>query len=349
MPKFIITHKRTGKEEVFNLDKDLITIGRQQTSDLSLNNKAISRKHAEITRIKKDYFLNDLESGNGTLLNGRKLKPHEKNLLHSQDKIQIEDFEIQFILSDDKAPITYDENTDSDIIEIRMIKKVLSALQVDQHPSLEVVGPPCEGRKAYFTDDMPELLIGRDDSCHLVIDSSTVSRRHAVLQKKWGGITLTDLESKNGTFVNNQKIQEKLLNDGDWIMVGAIKVLFKNPLEINLEEISKEYQPEPPPIEKTPSSPEIEVLEEPIISEEAKISASSEEKKELPLEEPDSLPKEEISTKELPTVELEKPISSQQNIFNKFLSRFTLTEKIILGIGILFFLAAFIALMSLLL
>lgn len=211
-------------------------------NDIVLENKAISRKHAEISRLDGSYFIADLESGNGTYLNGVKLKPHEKTLINPDDKIVIEDFEIRFRLDAEEENPFEDEHTESDIIEIKMIKKVLSAIKTDQDPYIEVIGPPCEGKRVYITEEMNQLVIGREAGCELVIDSNMVSRRHAALERKWGNIVLTDLASKNGTFIGKDKVTEKSLEDGDVFLLGDVPIRFKNPHNIDLEAISKEYQ-----------------------------------------------------------------------------------------------------------
>ncbi|MBI2339075.1 MAG: FHA domain-containing protein [Deltaproteobacteria bacterium] len=327
MPKFVVTDKKTGKEEVYNLDKETIALGRTNTSDIELAANTVSRNHAEIVKAGNDFFLVDLESGNGTFLNSRKLKPHEKNLLRSADRIRIEDFEIQFVLLSPSGggKGVPEENTDSDIIEIKMIKKVLKALDTEHHPSLEVTGPPCEGRKVFFTDDIAELVIGRDSTCPLVIDSPSVSRRHAVLHKKWGGVTVTDLGSKNGTFVNNQKVQEKLLKDGDMVMLGTVKALFRNPGEINLDELSREYAKEDSLL--TPKTKPA-----PSISKEAKATLAEKEPEK----------EKESQKKEMP------PSIPLPQDFARFLSRFSTLELTLMGAGALIFLVAFFSLLALL-
>lgn len=368
MPKFVVTNKKTGKEEIFKLDQDSIVIGRLNTNDIELAGKSVSRKHSEIVKVDDDFFLVDLESGNGTFLNGRKLKPNEKTLLRSNDNIQIEDFEIKFILIDETAPPAIEENTDSDIIEVKMIKKVLSALNVEDHPSLEVISVPCEGRKAHFIEDMQELVMGRDSSCQLVIDSPTMSRRHAALYKKWGGVTITDLGSKNGVLVNNQKVQEKLLKDGDVIMLGTIKVLFRNPQEINIEALSREYEQDDTLSseegEKPAAQKEEGAKKEEAVSEQAKISVApesekektkelkkpSERKKEIEKKPPSEKGKEEKKpAKEAASQKPAPPKEAPKPALLKFLKRFSTTELIMMGVGGVIFLVALIALISILL
>lgn len=240
MPRLILKNIKTEEEQSYNLPQELITIGRINTCDIELPFRSVSRKHAEITAEGDDYFLTDLQSGNGTLLNGNKIKAKEKNLLRQGDIITIEDFEIHFHRLDESLHQPVGEDTDSDIIEIKMIKKVLKALDSDHLPSLEVLNSSSEGTKLVIEDDQEELYVGREKDCALILDDPTVSRQHAKLKRKWGGIVLLDLGSKNGCHVNKEKVSEKILHDGDHVMFGTVKCLFRNPNDINIDAISKE-------------------------------------------------------------------------------------------------------------
>ncbi|MCP4605144.1 MAG: GGDEF domain-containing protein [Proteobacteria bacterium] len=62
--------------------------------------------------------------------------------------------------------------------------------------------------------------IGRDPSNHIVIDSDSVSRRHARLTIETGRRILTDLQSTNGTYVNNEPILSHFLENGDQVKIG---------------------------------------------------------------------------------------------------------------------------------
>ena len=52
-----------------------------------------------------------------------------------------------------------------------------------------------------------QTSIGYAKDNDIVLDASTVSRYHAVIRRRIGGYTLTDLESTNGTFVNGLRIK----------------------------------------------------------------------------------------------------------------------------------------------
>ncbi|HCU25172.1 MAG TPA: hypothetical protein DF383_09145 [Deltaproteobacteria bacterium] len=240
MPKLIIQNLKSQEEQEYNLPQDSIVFGRTNTADIELPLKSISRRHAEIVREDQDYFLSDLESGNGTYLNKQKIRPLEKNLLRSGDLIRIEDYEIRFLLTEDSAETGAEEDTDSDILEVKLIKKMLKTLDADEIPSLEVLNGVAAGKKLSIPETLPEVIIGRDSGNQLAIDENVISRQHAKLERKWGGLVLVDLGSKNGSFVNNERIEEKLLRDGDKIMLGTVKILYRNPKDVNLEAISQE-------------------------------------------------------------------------------------------------------------
>ena len=62
--------------------------------------------------------------------------------------------------------------------------------------------------------------IGRDPSNHIVVDNDSVSRRHAKLTVEAAQRLLTDLQSTNGSYVNNKPIVTHFLQNGDQIKIG---------------------------------------------------------------------------------------------------------------------------------
>ncbi|MEO6419891.1 MAG: FHA domain-containing protein [Polyangiaceae bacterium] len=67
-----------------------------------------------------------------------------------------------------------------------------------------------------------EFAVGRNASCQLSLDDPLVSRRHALLVVDRHGVTLEDLESRNGVLVNRSRITERVhLEAGDRILIGA--------------------------------------------------------------------------------------------------------------------------------
>lgn len=80
--------------------------------------------------------------------------------------------------------------------------------------------------------------IGRSEECGVAVNSEGVSRRHARVQRIFGLYFVTDLESTNGTYVNERRVEMLQLNDGDQIRIGeAVLKFVLNHLEVeyNLE------------------------------------------------------------------------------------------------------------------
>src|SRR5688500_12938686 len=68
------------------------------------------------------------------------------------------------------------------------------------------------GRRFELAGD--ELIIGRGSDADIQIDRDSVSRRHARLYRQDGGWSVCDLQSTNGSYVNDMPIQEHGLRDG---------------------------------------------------------------------------------------------------------------------------------------
>src|SRR5215467_12389286 len=67
-----------------------------------------------------------------------------------------------------------------------------------------------------------QFAVGRNASCQLSLDDPLVSRRHALLNVSPEGVTIEDLQSRNGVIVNGHRISGVLpLNAGDRILIGA--------------------------------------------------------------------------------------------------------------------------------
>ena len=74
-----------------------------------------------------------------------------------------------------------------------------------------------------------QLLIGRSAMCRLVLDDPLVSRQHAEFRVEDGLVTLYDLRSVNGVFVNGQKIERQLrLVPGDRVTIGSQDLILRS-------------------------------------------------------------------------------------------------------------------------
>jgi Nif-specific regulatory protein len=91
-------------------------------------------------------------------------------------------------------------------------------------PRLAAISGKLKG--AIFALNEELLVIGRETAANLCIADASVSRRHSKIEKKESGFVLTDLESLNGTFVNDVPVKSRLLEHGDRVRIGDSQFLF---------------------------------------------------------------------------------------------------------------------------
>jgi signal transduction histidine kinase len=92
-------------------------------------------------------------------------------------------------------------------------------------PSLFVIRGRDQGK--FFSVDSVRMRIGRDPSNTVQLVDSEASRYHAeMLRRQDGRIELVDLKSSNGTILNGEKVDRKILRSGDRIQIGQTVMIF---------------------------------------------------------------------------------------------------------------------------
>jgi len=93
MPKMIVSIDGVVIKEV-QLTKERTTLGRRPYNDIVIDNLAVSGEHAVLQLIGRDVFLEDLNSTNGTYVNGKAVK---KQQLHNGDTVEVGKYKIRYI------------------------------------------------------------------------------------------------------------------------------------------------------------------------------------------------------------------------------------------------------------
>ncbi|HLN97458.1 MAG TPA: sigma 54-interacting transcriptional regulator [Pyrinomonadaceae bacterium] len=92
------------------------------------------------------------------------------------------------------------------------------------NPRLTAISGRLKG--SVFTIETLPVVIGRDTTATLCIADASVSRRHSQIQKEDGQFVIEDLESLNGTFINDVPVKRRKLQHGDRIRIGDSQFIF---------------------------------------------------------------------------------------------------------------------------
>ena len=126
MAKLILSVDGTVLKEI-TLSKERTTLGRKPHNDIPVDNLAVSGEHAAIITILNDSFIEDLNSTNGTLVNG---KPIKKHFLQNNDVIEIGKHKLKYF---NDAPVAASAG---DFEKTMIIRKPVAAAPA------AVVSPP---------------------------------------------------------------------------------------------------------------------------------------------------------------------------------------------------------------
>jgi Nif-specific regulatory protein len=109
-------------------------------------------------------------------------------------------------------------------------------------PRLAAISGKLKG--TIFTINEDAFVIGRETAANVCIADASVSRRHTRIEMQDGAFVITDLESLNGTFVNDLPIKSRILEHGDRLRIGESQFVFltvdgdiaSRSSEVNLDE-----------------------------------------------------------------------------------------------------------------
>lgn len=182
----------------YSLDKEQFTIGRVGgANDIFINSSIVSSQHGMITFYNGIYVYNDLASTNGTYINGQLFQSNDNN---PSAAIPLKDGDILSIGSvnaKDKIYMIFSSNAGSNFDW-----NILSLNSIYQ------------------------ITIGRGECNTIIIPNITVSRKHALIKCENSSVTITDLNSANGTIINGNIFKGTVnFNDNDVVRIETAKII----------------------------------------------------------------------------------------------------------------------------
>jgi pSer/pThr/pTyr-binding forkhead associated (FHA) protein len=240
MAKLILSLEGQVIREI-ELNKARMTIGRKPHNDIPIENLAVSGEHAAITTILNDSFLEDLDSTNGTLVNGAAIKKH---VLQHNDVIEIGKFKLEY-----SNPQASQETPD---FERTMILRVppsgalkpaagaapgSAGERIDESPPAREAPPvaaaPAQAAAAVVKPAFIQVLSGANAGKELELTKSLTSLgkpgvQVSVIAKRPHGYFITHVQGDSFPTVNGRTLdaQPHSLSDHDIIELAGIKMEF---------------------------------------------------------------------------------------------------------------------------
>lgn len=119
--------------------------------------------------------------------------------------------------------------------------------QAGQVPRLVIEGGPCHGLALGLEKQGHAYRIGRSSGCHMVIADDDMSREHAEIERRWDGVFVRDLGSKNGVLLRGERLTgERRLADGDVVEMGQTRFHLDDPSDRHLRQVQDGTSPTPP-------------------------------------------------------------------------------------------------------
>jgi ABC-type multidrug transport system ATPase subunit/pSer/pThr/pTyr-binding forkhead associated (FHA) protein len=189
-----------GEWQIFTLSKKETMIGRGEDNDMVLDHREVSRHHLRLSFTDNLFQITDLESSNGTRLDGISLVPQIPTSLRPGQMIETGDFTLVLAKSEEGGT---------------HISKELLPYIIRYRFG--------DGTWQTFPMESGEKTFGRDPNCDFYLNDSEVSREHIRIRIDDDGIWIMDLGSTNGTIVNGVRLephQEHPLHSGQMFAIG---------------------------------------------------------------------------------------------------------------------------------
>lgn len=165
----------------------IIKIGRSQECDLRVNDTSVSRVHARVLIDMGNVTIEDLNSANGTYVNNQRIT---RCTINRYDVIRIGNHQLN---------LNQIFETDSEInTKTQVPNRIYGKIKT--------------------------VTIGRANDNDIIINDPYISSHHAVIKVDNGKLTIQDLGSMNGTFVNKNKVSSAAISFSDDIQLGSYKL-----------------------------------------------------------------------------------------------------------------------------
>ncbi|MFW6147071.1 MAG: FHA domain-containing protein [Thermodesulfobacteriota bacterium] len=225
----LVFNKKVIKEYPFI--KDNLTVGRNESNDIVIDNLAVSGLHARIDKSGDSYILTDLQSTNGTFVNDKTVTSQR---LQHKDKITVGKHFLFFAMSQEEQAKAKAAELDRTMILDTAQHKALLEKQAKEKGIEAQAQKPTVGVLSFMDRSGGEIKltkkltkIGKAETSEVRLGGIFMPPIAATISHRPGGYAITATGARTKIKVNNETITDsRFLHDFDTIEIGSYKFQF---------------------------------------------------------------------------------------------------------------------------
>jgi pSer/pThr/pTyr-binding forkhead associated (FHA) protein len=233
----IVISDEYGRTTTVASVQDEITIGRGEDNTVCLNERNVSRKHARLRQSNGGIHVEDLKSYNGVRVNGKRIE--QDAVIHEGDKVTVGDFVLEVkvadvadtdVLMDPTKPVSSPPTAEQATVVVEAPAPPISKPPPIRPYRLVLLTGSDKGKE--FEVVHPISRVGRESSLEICLPHKSISREHAEIIYVEDQIRILDLGSANGMRVNRRACAESLLQPGDLVDLGQLRLRVLGPDDV---------------------------------------------------------------------------------------------------------------------
>ena len=222
-PKLIVKYQGTVIREM-ELQGAELTIGRKGENDLSIEDPSVSGRHAKIVKIQSVFFVEDLHSTNGTLVNN---KPIDRHQLQDTDVIMIGNHRLLFqdVVKPDIVPAWSSTGEADETMVLKGQNRRDIPNRVSMPAMLKIVSGRTDRHEYQLSHQL--TVIGSEAGAAVKLHGWFAPKVAAMIGRRGDGYYISSLKDGKKVMVNDSVVKSQTdLKDGDRVEVAGIKMYF---------------------------------------------------------------------------------------------------------------------------
>ncbi len=188
-----------------SFDAPRIVIGRGEGCEVRLPDPSVSHRHASLRQRDAEYVVIDEGSTNGTFVGQVRLSPQSPRAVKSGDLIRVGRVWLEVVI--EHVVPTQQQQVATNEIALGLVASALAAEGQAAAPVVRVEEGPDRGAQVELSEFDRPYVVGRSPKACLSVEDADASRRHVELIRHGARLFVRDLNSKNGTRLDDHAVE----------------------------------------------------------------------------------------------------------------------------------------------